>query len=40
VDAHFQEPGWFTKNVFNRLITALETTEGTRLSSTSAITAR
>jgi deazaflavin-dependent oxidoreductase (nitroreductase family) len=23
VDAHFQEPGWFTKNIFNRLIAAL-----------------
>jgi deazaflavin-dependent oxidoreductase (nitroreductase family) len=23
VDAHFQEPGWFTKNVFNRLVAAL-----------------
>jgi deazaflavin-dependent oxidoreductase (nitroreductase family) len=23
VDARFQEPGWFTKNVFNRLVAAL-----------------
>lgn len=23
MDAHFQEPGWFTKNVFNRLVAAL-----------------
>jgi deazaflavin-dependent oxidoreductase (nitroreductase family) len=23
VDAHFQEPSWFTKNVFNRLVAAL-----------------
>jgi deazaflavin-dependent oxidoreductase (nitroreductase family) len=23
VDAHFQEPGWFTKNVFNRVVAAL-----------------
>jgi len=23
VDAHFQEPGWFTKNVFNRLVAGL-----------------
>jgi deazaflavin-dependent oxidoreductase (nitroreductase family) len=23
VDAHFQEPGWFTKNIFNRLVAAL-----------------
>jgi deazaflavin-dependent oxidoreductase (nitroreductase family) len=23
VDAHFEEPGWFTKNVFNRLVAAL-----------------
>jgi deazaflavin-dependent oxidoreductase (nitroreductase family) len=23
MDAHFQEPGWFTKNVFNRFVAAL-----------------
>lgn len=23
MDAHFQEPGWFTKNVFNRMVAAL-----------------
>lgn len=23
MDAHFQEPGWFTKNIFNRLVAAL-----------------
>jgi deazaflavin-dependent oxidoreductase (nitroreductase family) len=23
MDAHFQEPGWFTKNVFNRIVAAL-----------------
>ncbi len=23
MDAHFQEPGWFTKNVFNRLVARL-----------------
>lgn len=23
MDSHFQEPGWFTKNVFNRLVAAL-----------------
>lgn len=23
VDTHFQEPGWFTKNVFNRLVAGL-----------------
>jgi deazaflavin-dependent oxidoreductase (nitroreductase family) len=23
VDAHFQEPGWFTKHVFNRVVAAL-----------------
>lgn len=23
MDPHFQEPGWFTKNVFNRLVAAL-----------------